>query len=64
VAAADGRVLFRRRGRREKLLAFLAAQPARDVVMEACGGAKYWGREIAALGHRVRLVAPAYVKIP
>jgi transposase len=32
--------------------------------MEAFGGAHYWAREIGALGHRVRLVAPAYVKIP
>lgn len=61
-AAADGRVLFRRRVRREKLLAFLASQPACDVVMEACGSAHYWAREIGGLGHRVRLVAPAYVK--
>jgi transposase len=61
-AAADGRVVFRRRVRREKLLAFFDAQPACDVVMEACGGAHYWGREIAALGHRARLIAPAYVQ--
>lgn len=30
--------------------------------MEACGGAHYWGREIEALGHEVKLVPPAYVK--
>ncbi|MCB1993720.1 MAG: IS110 family transposase [Geminicoccaceae bacterium] len=61
-AAADGRVVFRRRVRREQLLPFLAARPACGVVMEACGSAHYWAREIGALGHRVRLVAPAYVK--
>jgi transposase len=55
-------VVFRRRARREQLLAFFAAQPACDVVMEACGSAHYWAREIGGLGHRVRLVAPAYVK--
>ncbi len=32
------------------------------VAMEACAGAHYWGREIAALGHEVRLVPPIYVK--
>jgi transposase len=30
--------------------------------MEACAGAHYWAREIVKLGHRVRLIAPAYVK--
>lgn len=32
--------------------------------MEACGGAHYWAREIAALGHEVRLIPPAYVSGP
>ena len=30
--------------------------------MEACGGAHYWARELARLGHEVRLIAPQYVK--
>ena len=30
--------------------------------MEACGGANYWAREIKALGHEVKLIAPQYVK--
>ena len=30
--------------------------------MEACASAHYWAREIAALGHDTRLIAPAYVK--
>lgn len=61
-AAADGTVLFRRRLRREKLLDFLAAQPACVVALEACASAHYWGREIGRPGHAVRLIAPAYVK--
>src|ERR1700676_3478097 len=28
----------------------------------ACAGAHYWAREIGKLGHRVHLIAPAYVK--
>jgi transposase len=30
--------------------------------MEACGGAHYWAREIAKLGHCVRLMNPQFVK--
>ncbi len=30
--------------------------------MEACGGANYWAREMIALGHEVKLIAPQYVK--
>jgi transposase len=30
--------------------------------MEACAGSHYWGRELQALGHEVRLIPPQYVK--
>src|SRR5215204_1509894 len=61
-ADAVGHVLFRKRVTRTKLLGFLAAQQPCIVAMEACAGAHYWAREIGKLGHRVRLIAPAYVK--
>jgi transposase len=32
------------------------------VAIEACGAAHHWAREIGALGHEVRLIAPIYVK--
>src|SRR5919106_3733671 len=57
-----GAVVFRQKLRRGQLLAFLATLPPCTVAMEACGSAHYWGREIAKLGHTVRLIAPAYVK--
>jgi transposase len=47
---------------RRKLLSFVAQLPSCTVAMEACAGAHYWGRQIAALGHEVRLVPPQYVK--
>jgi transposase len=31
--------------------------------MEACAGSHHWGREVGELGHTVRLIPPAYVKI-
>ena len=61
-ARADGSVAYRRKLSRGKVLSFLASQPPCTVAMEACGSAHYWGREIVALGHEVRLVPPIYVK--
>jgi transposase len=54
--------VFRQKLRRGQLLAFLATLPPCTVALEACGSAHYWGREIAKLGHTVKLIAPAYVK--
>jgi transposase len=61
-ADASGRVVFRRKIVRAKLLEFFSSQPRCLVALEACGGAHYWGREITKLGHTVRLIPPAYVK--
>ena len=61
-AKPDGSVAFRRKLARSKVLPFFASLPKCVVAMEACASAHHWGREIAALGHEVRLIAPAYVK--
>ena len=56
-----GQVVARRRLSRKKLIPWFANHPCAVVGMEACGGAHYWGRELAKLGHTVRLIAPQYV---
>src|SRR5271169_2957938 len=57
-----GQVVVRRQLRRGEVVKFFATLPACVVGMEACATAHYWGREIAALGHRVRLMPPTRVK--
>lgn len=59
---ADGSVAFRKKLRREKVMAFFASQPRCTVAMEACASAHFWARSLQELGHEVRLVPPRYVK--
>lgn len=61
-ADASGRVVFRERLRRERVLEFFAGERACVVAMEACSSAHHWARELARLGHTIRLIPPAYVK--
>lgn len=59
---AAGQTVLRRQLRRSEVLKFFRKLPPCVVGMEACGSAHYWGREIAALGHEVRLMPPTRVK--
>lgn len=57
-----GQELIRRQLRRAEVLKFFASLPPCLVGMEACATAHHWAREIAKLGHCVKLMPPAYVK--
>ena len=59
---AGGRVVLRRRMRRETVIAFGAKLTPCVVAMEACCGAHHMGRALAAQGHTVRLMSPEYVR--
>ena len=59
---AAGKVTIRKKLRRNEVLRFFDAQLPCLVGMEACATAHHWAREIAALGHQVRLMPPSYVK--
>ena len=59
---AVGNVLVRRQLRRAEVLEFFAKIGPCLVGMEACATAPHWARAITRLGHRVKLLPPAYVK--
>src|SRR6201997_3067983 len=63
---AAEKVVVRKQLRRSQVLEFFKALPACLVGMEACATAHYWARELAQLGHQVRLMpakdVKAYVK--
>jgi transposase len=61
-ADAEGRPVLKRKLARGKVLEFFANLPACLVGLEACGAAHHWARELARLGHTVRLMPPQYVR--
>lgn len=59
---ATGKVVVRRRMRRETVIAYAARLAPCVVAMEACCGAHHMGRSLASQGHAVRLMSPEYVR--
>lgn len=61
-ASLTGELRFRRKLSRSQFIQFMQRQQAAVVVLEACGSAHYWARELVAYGHEVKLIAPQYVR--
>lgn len=61
ISTTPGRVEDHHRLSRTGFERFFAGREPTEVLMEACGTAHHWGRELAAMGHRVRLLPPADV---
>lgn len=61
-ASMTGELKFRKKLSRGSFAKFMAEQPPAVIVMEACGSAHYWAREMSRYGHEVKLIAPHYVK--
>ena len=59
---ARGKAVLKKQLKRGQVLAFFANLPPCLIGMEACGSAHYWARQLQALGHTVKLIAPQFVK--
>lgn len=57
-----GEVRYRKKLTRPQFQKFMTEHGPAIVVMEACGGAYYWSRVMEDLGHKVKLIAPQYVR--
>jgi transposase len=59
---ATGDVIARRRLRRSQVYTYFANLKPCLIGMEACGTSHFWARELASLGHDVKIIPPSYVK--
>ncbi len=57
-----GNKVYKKKLKRAEMLAFFATYQTSLIGIEACGGAHYWARELAKLGHEVTLLNARYVK--
>ena len=57
-----GVTVLRKQLKRDQVAAFFARLEPCLIGIEACGGAHYWAAKLGALGHRVKMMAPQFVK--
>lgn len=58
----EGKIIVRQQLKRARVLPYFKKLPPCLVGIEACASSHHWARELAALGHTVKLMPPAYVK--
>jgi transposase len=58
----SGHAVLRTNLRRAQMATFFKNLARVEIALEACGSSHHWARELAALGHEVRLIPPQYVK--
>jgi transposase len=58
----DGKVVYKKKLKREELAEFIANAPICRIVMESCGSSQYWARKFKSFGHSVDLIAAQFVK--
>jgi transposase len=57
-----GTAVLRKQLRRDQVALFFSRLQPCLIGIEACGGAHYWAAKLSALGHRVKMMAPQFVK--
>lgn len=57
-----GKTCLRKQVKRDQMASFFANLSPCLIGMEACGSAHFWARKLDAMGHRVKLMAPQFVK--
>ena len=58
----SGHAVLRTNLRRAQMVTFFKNLAPAEIALEACGSSHHWARELATLGHEVRLIPPQYVK--
>jgi len=62
VANERGRILERHSFTRSQFERFFSTQSKTEFILEACGTAHYWGRQLLAHGHSVAILPAQYVR--
>jgi transposase len=58
----NGKAIWKRKMKRSEVLRTFRELPPTAVGIEACAGSHYWARELAALGHDVKLIAAQHTR--